>query len=303
MKLCPLLILTWSLMACSAGQQFSESTSEKTTAKESGSEVSVNNTEDEQDLDEDTLTKRPHEEGEGLPGFLVNPQMVTAQVQDSSVLFKGEPGSVKRRDGTKGAVAMSIFVYSNASTSSTSQGGESHIKIHSEGTPFLSADDGSFEIQVTVQSEEKVLISTTQGDSNFKVQSSTEPEVAVWQGDSLQPLDQQTMDQAITDLASDFEKFKNTNECIQCNLVGIDYQQQRAERKNFEGSNFSNAILSLSNFSESKFANAKFNNATVIGVSFASADLRNADFTGADTTGCNFDGADLTGVIGLSLTK
>jgi len=96
----------------------------------------------------------------------------------------------------------------------------------------------------------------------------------------------------------DFNTFKETNECIACDLVGAF----------IIGSNHTNAKLDNSNLSrvDAREINLSFSslkNVNFTGANLGFAHLNHADLTGSDFTGAILAYANLEGAIGADLSK
>lgn len=82
--------------------------------------------------------------------------------------------------------------------------------------------------------------------------------------------------------------FKETRECIDCNLSKMQENEASLKNMDVEGAN-----LSQSSFVNSDLRNANFSDTNLSRVNFSGSDLRNADFSYANVSGANFCDADL----------
>lgn len=105
--------------------------------------------------------------------------------------------------------------------------------------------------------------------------------------------------------ADDVKKFKETNECVSCNLTNTrfwdDHRKANLQHANISGagfhgdntkSNYSNANCIKTHFSDG--SEAKFNSAILIDADF-SGNFTNADFTNANLRGANLANTNLFG--------
>ncbi|MCX8026264.1 MAG: pentapeptide repeat-containing protein, partial [Thermodesulfovibrionales bacterium] len=84
-----------------------------------------------------------------------------------------------------------------------------------------------------------------------------------------------------------------TNDCLSCNLAGVQISNVNFKGRNFSGSYFSKANITNSVFDNANLSMTDFTNATMINNSFKSADFRNAVMRGANFSNSNFQSANL----------
>ena len=105
----------------------------------------------------------------------------------------------------------------------------------------------------------------------------------------------------------DLKKFKETNNCVGCNLSGAILSDGR-QRANLEGANMSGSFVhsdysgaNMKGINGSRlecmgnFSQVSFNNAVLIEAKFVGTNLTGADFTGANVRGASFRNANLYG--------
>ncbi|MFM2310891.1 MAG: hypothetical protein RLZZ04_167 [Cyanobacteriota bacterium] len=91
--------------------------------------------------------------------------------------------------------------------------------------------------------------------------------------------------------------FKNTRQCVDCNLSGTDISQQNLRNANVERANLYNTNLANSDLRDANFSDSNSQKAN-----FDGSDLRNVNFSYANVSGANFCNADVRGVNWKSVT-
>ncbi len=111
----------------------------------------------------------------------------------------------------------------------------------------------------------------------------------------------------ITSVATNVRHLLETNECVQCNLIGATLKDANLQAANLENANLQNADLERANLQGTNLAGANLQGAdlgkaNITGANLEranlfDADLEKANLTNANILGANLQGADLEDVI------
>jgi len=83
----------------------------------------------------------------------------------------------------------------------------------------------------------------------------------------------------------DLVKLKETNECIDCDLAGVNLKKANLNGADLSGANLNGANLSGAKLKEANLSGANFTGANLSGANLSDSNLDDADFSGANLSG------------------
>lgn len=115
-------------------------------------------------------TQRPTDGSEGVPGYLTDPELLTAKDEDSNTVVSGSPGAVTLPQESEEETIVSAYEVSADDLAKTpkSESGKTEVAGKRLGSSAVAAD-GSFTIQFPKTSKEYLVLSVIEQSSDAKV--------------------------------------------------------------------------------------------------------------------------------------
>lgn len=216
---------------------------------------------------------RPQETGEGLPGYLLDPDLLAFQRSSAAVEIKGSARAIRSADEKTQAQRLWIIAYQQGVHSFRRE--QNQIVLSGRlVAAILTQDDGSFSSQFPLAADEMLFLRLSDGRADH--------ELAFQPGDSAR-------DRVMLDPASGkFQAFDATS--TQTLSYAIDPQGTPSAQLAFLKATRACRGCTLSG---ANLAGADLNGCVLIGTNLAGSDLSGADLRNCQMQGSNLSGSNL----------
>lgn len=213
--------------------------------------------------------ERPHESGEGLPGYLIEPSAITIAKDKLQVHIKGGEGAIVKETSDGKRVYINVVQLEKNNFDITVKEDNQVISGQYIGN-ITPAVNGSFDKIFIINNDGPVVITISDIKKSNDIKLSDGPKISSIFKSLTSDLPAQSFTRILAEnltsfSKADLKKIQNSKECIRCNLRGADlshmdlssgsymytdFSHCNLRKTNFFGANLSFAIFTGTNLSE-----------------------------------------------------